>query len=231
MSGKGTLIVFEGPSRSGKSSLARGLKRWLEEHGVPVTWTEWNSYPPVMALINQKKAEGSFTPLSYSLLHLTDFALRYEAVISPALTRGEVVIADRWVYTALTRDVARGISTEYVQQGYGFARKPDMAFYVAIEAEAALARRRVTKKYASYNSGVDIWPDLPPEEAFLRYHQRLSDLYQPLVQTEPFLCLDGQEGTEQNLQRICLVVGQRLGLDGVMQTGGNRSSQNGGGTV
>ncbi len=209
----GTLIVFEGPSRSGKSSLARSLRAWLEGHGLPVTLTEWNSYPGTMPLINQKKAESSFTPLTYSLLHLADFALRHEEVVGPALARGEVVIADRWVYTALTRDVARGIPPRYVQECYGFARKPDLAFYVALEAEEALARKRVTKQLFSYNSGVDVWPDLSPEEVFRRYHQRLTELYQPLVQEEPFLCLDGQEDMDRNLARVCTAVGHRLGLD------------------
>lgn len=176
MNTKGKLIVFEGVARSGKSTLINMLSHKLKAYGYDTVITEWNSYEPLQEIINYKKTHFTFSPLTYSLLHLSEFALRYKEIIEPALANGKIVIADRWVYTAYTRDVVRGISLEYVRNCYRFARNPNITFYVEVPCEVALQRHYLTKSYFGYNAGTDIWPELSNEEAFKRYHQRLTRL-------------------------------------------------------
>ena len=53
--------------------------------------TPWLSY-----LMRKKK--NLLTPTTFSLLHATDFAARYERNIFPLLRAGYVVLADRYMY-------------------------------------------------------------------------------------------------------------------------------------
>ncbi|SEM99623.1 dTMP kinase [Lihuaxuella thermophila] len=195
------LIVFEGAGRSGKSTLIHLVKNALEKRGMQTTFTEWNSYPSIQRIINQKKVDSSFTPLTYCLLHLAEFALRYEEIIQPALKKADVVLADRWVYTAWTRDSARGIENEYVRQCYQFAKKPDCVFYIEVPSDIALQRHIQTKPFFGYNAGVDIWPDRTKEEAFLLYHQHITQHYSLIAEEENFVVLNGLESSENLLHQ------------------------------
>ncbi|ASS74052.1 hypothetical protein CIG75_03010 [Tumebacillus algifaecis] len=208
---KGLLIAFEGAGRSGKSSLIRLLREKLEQSGRDTAFTEWNSYPGTQELIDDKKLHFTFNPLTYSVLHLADFALRHEEIVRPALEQGQVVLADRWIYTPLTRDVARGISSEYIRQCYSFASSADLVFYVEVPVEVALERHRTTKGYYNHNAGTDIWPDVSHEDAFRLYHRRLTDLYGELLVTEGFVKLDGLKTPEELLVDMWTHVERLLG--------------------
>lgn len=191
MDNTGCLIAVEGVARSGKSTCIKYLSETLQAAGKEICITEWNSYPETQKIINQKKTHFTFTPLTYSHLHLADFSLRYEEIIAPALSEGRYVIADRWYYTALTRDVIRGVDQNYVSQLYSFAREPDLVFYLDVPVEEALKRHQATKTYWGYNSGTDIWKDLKPEEAFVKYYEGLKELYIPYIRTRNFVVING----------------------------------------
>src|SRR5688572_32331636 len=64
------------------------------------------------------------SPITFSLLHATDFADRYERNILPLLHAGYIVLADRYVYTAYARDIVRGCNPNWVKKIYEFAIKP-----------------------------------------------------------------------------------------------------------
>jgi dTMP kinase len=209
---EGKLIVFEGVARSGKSTLINMLGDKLKKYGYDPIFTEWNSYEPLQEIINHKKTHFTFSPLTYSLLHLSEFALRYEEMIKPALENGQIVIADRWVYTAFTRDAARGVSPEYVRDCYRFAREPDATFYVEVPCEVALQRHYLTKPYFGYNSGTDIWTEVSNEEAFKRYYQQLTDSYSGFMEAEKFFKLNGLDYTHLVLRQICDHLNRQCGF-------------------
>ena len=64
------------------------------------------------------------TPMTFSLIHATDFADRTKQHIIPPFNAGALVLADRYVYTAFARDVARGVDRAWVRNLYRFAVKP-----------------------------------------------------------------------------------------------------------
>jgi dTMP kinase len=199
----GCLIVFEGTARAGKSTAIEALQAALRDRGLDPVISGWNSVPAINALILERKREMSYTPLTWSLLHLTDFALRYEETIVPTLKRGGLVIADRYVFTALTRDVLRGLSEDYVGACYGFAVKPNLVFYLHVPAEVALERhRQTTGTLYPHSSGLDIWPGLPLEEGYLRYQAELHRLYLAMAPVYGLHLLDGTSPPETILERI-----------------------------
>ena len=105
----GKLFVVEGIDGSGKTTQLALLAKWLSAEGHRVFVTEWNSSVLVKAATKTGKKKNALTPMTFSLLHATDFADRLLYKIIPPLKAGMIVLADRYAYTAFARD-ARGAS-------------------------------------------------------------------------------------------------------------------------
>src|SRR6202453_2623922 len=136
----GRLIVVEGIDGSGKSTQLLLLHKWLESRGYGVVFSEWNSSPLVKDTTKLGKKKKMLSPATFSLIHATDFADRTEKSILPLLKARAVVLGDRYVYTALARDVARGMDRKWVRDLYDFAVKPTVAFYFRVPLETAIGR-------------------------------------------------------------------------------------------
>src|SRR4029078_782560 len=125
----GKLIVVEGIDGSGKSTQLLLAKRYLESRGYRPYFTEWNSADLVKAITKRGKKKMSLTPMTFSLLHATDFAHRLVHNILPPLKAGMIVLAEPDAFTAFSRDVVRGCDRDWVRHVYDFAPRPDRAFY------------------------------------------------------------------------------------------------------
>src|SRR5438067_7382491 len=136
----GRLFVVEGVDGSGKSTQIALLRQWLISEGYTVFFSEWNSSPLVKKTTSKGKKKQLLTPMTFSLIHATDFADRTEHDIIPPLKAGAMVLADRYIYTALARDVVRGVSSKWVRDLYAFAVKPTVAFYFRTPLDVAMKR-------------------------------------------------------------------------------------------
>lgn len=101
-----------------------------EGHRVFVT--EWNSSLLVKTATKTGKRKNALTPMTFSLLHATDFADRLVYKIIPPLKAGMIVLADRYAYTAFARDATRGVDRQWVRDLYSFAVRPDLALYFRV---------------------------------------------------------------------------------------------------
>ena len=90
----GRLIAVEGLDGSGKSTQIYLLKRWLEAEGIKVYFSEWNSSELVKSATSKGKKRELLTPTTFSLIHATDFADRYERHLLPLLRAGMSAEAD-----------------------------------------------------------------------------------------------------------------------------------------
>ena len=81
----GRLFVVEGIDGSGKSTQLMLLNKWLESEGYVVYFSEWNSSPLVQDVTNRGKKKKMLTPMTFSLIHATDFADRYERQLAHVL--------------------------------------------------------------------------------------------------------------------------------------------------
>ncbi len=123
----GKLFVVEGIDGSGKSTQLDLLRKWLIASGYCVAFSEWNSSPLVRETTRRGKKRQILTPTTFSLLHAVDFAHRLQQQMIPALKAGAIVLADRYIYTAFARDVARGVDPQWVRDVYAIAVKPTVA--------------------------------------------------------------------------------------------------------
>ena len=128
----GKLFVVEGIDGSGKTTQLGLLAKWLVAEGHRVFVTEWNSSALVKAATKTGKKKNALTPMTFSLLHATDFADRLLYKIIPPLKAGMIVLADRYTYTAFARDATRGVDRQWVRELYSFAVRPDLALYFRV---------------------------------------------------------------------------------------------------
>ena len=82
----GRLIAVEGLDGSGKSTQIYLFKRWLELQGLKVFFSEWNSSDLVKSATSKGKKRELLSPSTFSLIHATDFADRYNFAALPDLT-------------------------------------------------------------------------------------------------------------------------------------------------
>ncbi len=177
----GKLIVVEGVDGSGKSTQLNLLHNWLEARGHSVVFTEWNSSKLISKTIKQAKRNNQLIPITFSILHATDFADRLENIIIPALKAGLFVLADRYCFTAFARDVARGVDKEWVRNLYGFSIRPDGAFYFQVPVEVSLQRITHSRVPGYYESGMDVGLSTDPKESFQLFQTMIINEYDNMI--------------------------------------------------
>ncbi|MGH9883832.1 MAG: dTMP kinase, partial [Pyrinomonadaceae bacterium] len=107
---------------------------------------------------------------------------RTERDIIPPLKAGAIVLADRYIYTAFARDVARGCDRAWVREIYRFAVKPTIAFFFRAPLDIAIDRiisGRPNLKY--YEAGLDMGWAENPEESFTIFQSRILEEYDRMV--------------------------------------------------
>jgi dTMP kinase len=178
----GRLFIVEGIDGSGKTTQLTLLSDWLRSEGFPVLFSEWNSSPIVKETTSRGKKKKILTPLTFSLIHATDFADRVENEVLPVLKAGGIVLADRYVYTAFARDVVRGVDPGWVRSLYRFAVVPTLAFYFRVPLETALRRilsGRPRLKF--YESGMDLGLHTERQEAYRSFQAKIMEEYERQV--------------------------------------------------
>ncbi len=178
----GKLFIVEGIDGSGKSTQLALLAQWLRGEGHLVIFSEWNSSPIVRATTSRGKKRQLLTPLTFSLIHATDFSDRVERDIVPALKAGAIVLADRYVYTAFARDVARGVDRQWVRALYRFAVTPTLAVYYRAPLDVALYRILSGRpKLKWYEAGMDLGLHPEPNESYRMFQGRIQEEYERIV--------------------------------------------------
>ena len=208
---KGKLIIVEGVDGSGKSTQIRLLEKWLKHLGVPVFFTEWNSSETVKEITSKGKKKGLLTPTTFSLLHATDFADRYERHIFPLLHAGYVVLADRYIYTAFARDSVRGCHPRWVRNMYDFAVRPDISFYFKVPVDVAfdrIVKGRPKLKY--YEAGMDMNLSNDPYESYRIFQGRVVEQYESMIAPENFVVVDGTTDIEEQQKAMRMSVMEML---------------------
>ena len=188
----GKLIAVEGLDGSGKSTQLHLLKRWLELRGLKVYLTEWNSSVLVKKATSKGKKRQLLTPTTFSLIHCTDFADRYERQILPLLKAGYLVMCDRYFYTAFARDAVRGCSRPWLRNLYGFARHPDLTLFFDTPLATALNRILSGRPQLKFHeAGMDLRLSNDPYESFSLFQERIYNEYLLLRDEYGFVTMDG----------------------------------------
>jgi dTMP kinase len=211
---RGRLIVVEGIDGSGKSTQIKLLHKWLEARGHQVVFTEWNSSDLVRQATKRGKKKNLLTPTTFSLLHATDFADRLTYRILPYLKAGITVLADRYIYTAFARDVARGVDPRWARDLYSFAVRPDAAFYFRVPIEVAVERILGTRaKIKFYEAGMDLGLSPDAVESFRIFQGRVLEEYDRMTEEFGFRVIDGTRPIDSQQQQVRSIVARLYNSD------------------
>src|SRR5688500_9885068 len=209
----GRLIAVEGLDGSGKSTQVYLLKRWMENQGLKVYFSEWNSSEIVKSATSKGKKRELLSPTTFSLIHATDFADRYERQLVPLLRAGYIVLCDRYVFTAFARDVVRGCPPKWVRGVYNFAAHPDITFFFKSKLEVSLQRildGRPQLKY--FEAGMDLHLSSDPYESFRIFQGRILEQYLAMSTEFNFVVIDANERVEIQQQIVRQIVQSKIDL-------------------
>lgn len=207
----GKLFTVEGIDGSGKSTQLSLLHQWLQNEGYGVFFSEWNSSPLVKSTTRRGKTKQILTPTTFSLIHATDFADRIEREILPPIKAGAIVLADRYIYTAFARDVARGINPQWVRKLYQFAIKPTIAFYFKLPLNIALERilsSRAEIKY--YEAGMDLGLSSDIKQSFKLFQEKILIEYEKMIDEFDLTVVDATLPINEQQKKVREVVLRKI---------------------
>jgi dTMP kinase len=206
---RGLLIAFEGPDGCGKTTQRKLFKTWLQSEGFDVVTTKWNSSELIKPLIKTRKTLRVLSGEEFSLLHAADFRHRVEHEILPALWAGKLVIADRFLFTGLARDVARGLDLDWVLRLYQPLLWPDLVFYFAVSPGTSGRRVTATRTPNFYEAGQDVTKVDDPVESYLRFIGRVIREYEALAVIFNFVTVDAEQSIKDQHQQLRAIFRER----------------------
>lgn len=210
---KGRLIVVEGTDGSGKSTQAHLLYEWLLGLNCKVFFSEWNSSSIVKGATKKGKKRQALTPTTFSTIHATDFADRYERQILPMLKAGYIVICDRYIFTAFARDSVRGCDLEWLKKLYSFAFIPHITFFYKVPLEVACERILSSRPQLKYfEAGMDLNLSTDIVESFKIFQGRILKEYLLLSKQYKFTVIDGTKDVHLQQTQARKIVEDKINL-------------------
>jgi dTMP kinase len=188
----GKLIAIEGTDGVGRSTQISLLREWLEVQGYGVIETGWTRSELMQPTIDLAKSSNTLNKLTFVLLYATDFADRLEKEIIPALKAGFVVLADRYIFSALARAGVRGVDRAWLRSLYGFAIAPHLVFYLRIDEKTLIRRVLQARGMDYWESGMDMKLGDDIYESFRAYQRVLLKEYASMADEFNFRVLDAR---------------------------------------
>ncbi len=193
----GTIIAIEGTDGVGRSTQIALLREWLEVQGYGVVETGWARSAVIGPTITLAKASNTLNNLTFVLLYATDFVDRLEKEVIPALKSGFIVLADRYIFTALARAAVRGVDGAWLRDLYGFAIAPHLVFYLEIDVDTLTRRVLESRGMDFWESGMDLRLGADIYDSFRAYQTKLLREYRQLALEFGFRMLDARRPIDE----------------------------------
>lgn len=189
----GKLIVVEGADGSGRSTQIQKLTTWLEGTGHATVQVGLKRSSLVSEELEQAQNGNILSRTTLSLFYATDFADQMEHLILPSLRAGFIVLADRYIYTLMARDLVRGMDEAWLKNLYGITLMPDAVFYLEVSPEQLVQRVFAKNQTLDYwESGMDLGLSRDMFDSFLQYQGRMRDTFRRLQKTYGFTIVDAE---------------------------------------
>jgi dTMP kinase len=193
----GKLIVVEGADGSGRSTQIAMLVEWLEGSGHATVQVGLKRSTLVSEELDRAQEGNILSRTTLSLFYATDFADQLENIILPALKAGFIVLADRYIYTLMARDMVRGMDEAWLKNVYGIALEPDAVFYLNVPPEELVQRNFAKNMSLDYwESGMDIGLSRDMFDSFMQYQRAVEKTFRHLQTTYGFTILDGMRSPD-----------------------------------
>ena len=196
---RGKLIVIEGIDGAGKTTIAKYLANTLISKGFKAIYTREPYHPQIIKLLENKGKE--LGAIMEALLLAADRYLHIQEVIKPHLEVGYYVICDRYYYSSLAYQTARGADINWIRTINFFIIRPDVSIYLDVNPEVGLSR-------LSKNS-----------ERRLRYLEDIELLrkvrsnYLNLVRKEELIYVNAEKPLSEVKAYVVSIIKRKLGIE------------------
>ena len=137
----GFLLAIEGIDGAGKSSQAEAVARALRNRGLPCIVTREPTQGPWGQKLRESAAQGRLSPAEELEAFMEDRKQHVREVIRPGLAAGQVVITDRYYFSTVAYQGARGYDpARLLKQNEAIAIEPHLLVLIDLEPEVGLAR-------------------------------------------------------------------------------------------
>lgn len=154
---RGLFITFEGTEGAGKSTLIREVGQRLHQGRYPFSVTREPGGSSLAERIRTLILENQMDPLAELFLYEAARAEHLSKTVLPALSRGEIVLCDRFTDSSLAyQGYARGIPWKTVKAANSLATgglSPDLTVLLDIPPAAGLKRAEEPNRFEA--EGVD----------------------------------------------------------------------------
>lgn len=209
----GKLFVVEGADGSGRSTHIRLLSEWLESNGHAVEHMGLRRSPLLANDIEQAKQSNVLTRTTMSLFYATDFFDQLVHEIIPALRAGYVVLADRYIYTLMARDLARGADAEWTRNLYSPALVPDAVCYLTVDPKQLVMRNFEKSASLDYwESGMDLGLTRDMFDSFLIFQSMLQKEFERMQKRYGFKIIDANRNVASVQKTLRAHLGGILGV-------------------
>lgn len=138
---RGILVAFEGIDGAGKTTQAARLASLLRLKGFEVVTTKEPTNGRYGQVIRQSARAGRLPAEEELALFLEDRREHLEQLVRPALERGAVVIVDRYYFSTVAYQGARGMQPSMLLAlNEDFAEQPDLLVILDIDPAVGLQR-------------------------------------------------------------------------------------------
>lgn len=191
---QGKFIVFEGSDGSGKTTILKNVKKYLDDNNIDYVLTREPGGTKIsekirdLVLSNENKEMGDRTE---ALLYAASRAQHVKEIIKPNLEKGRLVISDRFVMSSLAyQGYGRQLGADQVKMINDFAidsTKPDYTIFFNVDPITVLERKRANVEADRLEN---------EEES---YHQRVYNGYQDLLDDESLnlIVIDASKSIEE----------------------------------
>lgn len=189
---RGVFICIEGLDGSGKTTQAKILVRNLRRKGFGVVYTTEPSAGKVGKLIRRfvLNREKRVSIALEALLFAADRADHVENVVEPLLKQGKVVVCDRYVYSTLAYQGAKGLDLDWIECINRFALKPDLALLIDVPSDVAVKRLKRKKTVMETK----------------RNQEKVRAVYLRLLQDKRLMLVDGDRSVKDVAENVLEVV-------------------------
>jgi dTMP kinase len=138
---KGIFIVIEGIDGTGKSTQCKRLAQWFRSRGREVVLSREPTDGPWGKKLRESATSGRLLPEEEVEYFLKDRREHVEKTIVPALADGKAVILDRYYFSMMAYQGARGFDPiEIRRRNEEFAPRPDLLLILDLSIESAHTR-------------------------------------------------------------------------------------------
>lgn len=137
----GLFIVIEGIDGTGKSTQCKRLGEWFEAQGREVVLSYEPTHGPWGSKLRESMTAGRLSAGEELELFLKDRQQHVEELIRPSLAAGKVVILDRYYFSTMAYQGARGFDPQEIRRrNEAFAPRPDLLLILDLDVETAHRR-------------------------------------------------------------------------------------------